>query len=81
MNLNNRMDERGTNSLFRISLSIVMGVIYIGMGALVFSMRSFGTIELPATTAMVLAGVLAAYGAFRIYRGIVDMRIRKSQGE
>ncbi len=78
MNLDERMEQSGTHSAFRTSLDIGMGAIYIIMGIVLFSMRYFGAIELPPTTAYILGTVMILYGAFRIYRGmVVILRKRK----
>ncbi len=80
MNLDERMEQSRAYSTFRTSLDLGMGVMYIILGIIVFSMRSFGTIELPPSTAYVLGGVMVVYGAFRIYRGmVVVMRKRKAR--
>lgn len=63
---------------FRTSLDIGMGVFYIIIGGLILYARYFGTVELPASYAYILGGLMIAYGIFRIYRGlIVVLRKRK----
>lgn len=74
------MEQSGTYSAFRTSLDIGMGAIYIVMGVILFSMRYFGAIELPPTSAYILGTVLALYGAFRIYRGLVVVLRRRKPG-
>jgi len=79
MNLDERTEQNNSFSTFRTSLDVGMGVVYVVLGIVVFSMRYFGTIELPAASAYVLGSVMVLYGAFRIYRGIVAvMRRRKN---
>lgn len=79
MNLDERTEQNNSFSTFRTSLDVGMGVVYVVLGIVVFSMRYFGTLELPASSAYVLGSVMVLYGAFRIYRGIVAiMRRRKN---
>ncbi|GAA4462269.1 hypothetical protein GCM10023093_08520 [Nemorincola caseinilytica] len=80
MNIDERMEQSSTYSAFRTSLDIAMGAIYIIMGIAVFSLRYFGTVELPAGTAYALGTILVLYGAFRIYRGITAMSRRRGAG-
>ncbi len=77
MNLDERMEQSGTYSAFRTSLDIGMGAIYIIMGAIVLSIKYFGVVELSPTMAIFLGVLLLAYGAFRIYRGIIAITRRK----
>lgn len=79
MNLDERMEQSKTYSAFRTTLDISMGAIYVIMGVVVFGMRYFGTVELPSVTAYVLGAILMAYGAFRIYRGMVVVWRRKKR--
>ncbi|MCF8449738.1 MAG: hypothetical protein K9G49_07700 [Taibaiella sp.] len=79
MNLDERTEQNNSFSTFRTSLDVGMGVVYVVLGIVVFSMRYFGTLELPASSAYVLGSVMILYGVFRIYRGIVAiMRKRKN---
>ena len=77
MNLDERMERSRTYSAFRTTLDMAMGAIYVLMGIFTLGLRYFGTVELPATTAYLLGGLLVVYGAFRIYRGLVAIWGRK----
>lgn len=80
MNIDERMEQSSTYSAFRTSLDVGMGAVYIIMGIAVFSLRYFGTVELPAATAYVLGGILVLYGGFRIYRGMSVIWRRRGSG-
>jgi uncharacterized membrane protein len=77
MNIDERTEQNNSFSTFRTSLDVGMGVVYAVLGIVVFSMRNFGTIELPASSAYVLGSVMVLYGAFRVYRGIVAIMQRR----
>ena len=53
-----------------------MGILFIVLAYPVWKYRMFGTIELSVITADCLAGLMAVYGIFRMYRGIQDARYR-----
>jgi|GEM_PF-1395576 len=78
MNLDERMEQSGTYSAFRTSLDMAMGAVYIIIGVVVFTMRYFGTVELPTGTSWALGGLLLLYGAFRIYRGLTAIWRKRS---
>jgi len=80
MNLDERMEQSPTYSAFRTSLDVGMGAVYIIMGVAVFSLRYFGTVELPASTAYVLGSIMVLYGAFRIYRGMKVIWTKRKPG-
>lgn len=77
MNLDERMAESGTYKTFRTSMDLAMGCIYIIVSVLLFRLRYFGTVELPAGTAYTLGTITLLYGAFRIYRGAVVLLRRR----
>ncbi len=58
----------------RAAQHIGMGAIYIIIAALLFWVRTFGTIALSAGTAYALGALLLVYGVFRIWRGFRDLR-------
>ncbi len=59
---------------FQAGRHIVMGLLLMALAYAVIHFRSFGTIELSHTSAYVLAGILVAYGLFRIWRGFAELR-------
>lgn len=54
---------------FRIFLDIIMGIVYLGLGGLIYVKKSFGTIELAPVAIYGMAGLLVIYGIFRIVLG------------
>ncbi|HTN47002.1 MAG TPA: hypothetical protein VL098_11695 [Flavipsychrobacter sp.] len=58
----------------QIPLHFGMGSVYIIFGILVLYVKYFGSIQLSSGIAYTLGGLMALYGAFRIWRGIVMLR-------
>lgn len=63
-----------TNNRFRAYLNISMGIIYIIFGIAIMYIKYFGSIALGTMAAYTLGGIMLLYGAFRMWRGIVDIR-------
>ncbi len=63
-----------TSAKFRIGLHLGMGTIYLFFGVLVMYVKYFGAMELPSGVAYTMGTLLLIYGAFRIIRGILDLR-------
>lgn len=78
MNIDERMTESRTYKSFRTSLDLAMGTIYIIVGIVLFTIRYFGTVELPASTAYVLGAIMVLYGVFRMYRGMALLFRRRT---
>ncbi len=57
---------------------IAMGIVYLAFAFLVFNAKQFGAIELSEGIAYALGGILILYGLFRLWRGIVDIRMLKN---
>ncbi len=55
---------------------IIMGLVLLAFAWAVVHYRSFGKIELTATTTYVMAGIMIVYGCFRIYRGTRELKER-----
>lgn len=75
-----REDRNNKNKVynsFRGSLHIGMGGIYLAIGASVIYFKSFGVMELNDLTAYAIGGVLLLYGAFRVWRGWMDLKQRR----
>jgi hypothetical protein len=61
----------------RSSLHIGMGVVYLVLGGIAVVGKYFGKFELDPIKAYVLGGIMILYGAFRLWRGVQDIRMRK----
>ncbi|MBC7554046.1 MAG: C4-dicarboxylate ABC transporter [Taibaiella sp.] len=71
--------ERGQPySWFRISLDMGMGILYMVLAGGIIYTKHFATIELSKGLMYAMSGMLVFYGAFRIYRGLVEIRNRKN---
>jgi uncharacterized membrane protein YidH (DUF202 family) len=74
MSYQDRDDRMSANSRFSGAMHLGMGILYIILAGFVITVKSFGSIELGATMAYVLGGLLLVYGLFRFYRGFDQMR-------
>ncbi|RRB04970.1 hypothetical protein EHT25_11005 [Larkinella rosea] len=64
------MNEKPSADLFSVSISVLMGLLYLGGGIyLIASSQSFGLLP-TGTFRYLLAGLLIIYGLFRAYRGV-----------
>ena len=61
------------------SLHLAMGVVYLIMGSVVIYIKAFGTLDLPTNFAYVLGGLMIAYGAFRLWRGAMNIQQKKQR--
>ena len=77
----NHSENSNTNvpPKWRAWLHIGMGIVYLLFAALIYSAKTFATIKLSPTGVYGMAGILVAYGIFRLWRGITDIRIINSQ--
>ena len=80
MSQEERNESGSPYSNFRIALDIGMGVLYMALSGGVVYTKQFGTIELSAGVVYAMSGLLAFYGGFRIYRGIIELRNKKNSG-
>jgi len=71
MSIEDRIEESKSYRSFRTGLDLGMGALYIVIGGFICYAKYFGTVSLPDTYAYVLGILMAAYGAFRIYRGLI----------
>ncbi|MCW3122083.1 MAG: hypothetical protein JWQ38_1575 [Flavipsychrobacter sp.] len=62
--------ERRANTQYRTSMDIVMGIFYLFIGGLVFFMKSFANVAIPAAIAYILGGMMIVGGGARLYRGL-----------
>ncbi|MBS1616721.1 MAG: hypothetical protein JST06_11460 [Bacteroidetes bacterium] len=63
---------------FQAGRHIVMGLILMALAYALVRFRSFGAIELSATSAYTLGAILVVYGLFRIWRGGLELRKKDS---
>lgn len=61
---------------FMANLHLIMGAVFIFFGGFTIVNKSFGNMPLDPWQAYGLGALLFAYGAFRIWRGLRDMRRR-----
>ena len=54
---------------------IAMGIIYLVFAGAMFYLKKFGAIDLSAGISYALGSVLVLYGAFRLWRGFVEMKM------
>lgn len=78
MDIDQRNSQSTTYSKFRAIMHLTMGVFYFLFGVVIIYMKSFGTMELSSGLAYTIGVMLFAYGAFRIWRGLADMRMRRN---
>lgn len=70
-------EERGENKGYRNVRSVLhigMGGIYLLFGSIIIMYQNFGSLDLTPTMAYSIGGLMLLYGAFRLYRGLADMR-------
>jgi hypothetical protein len=58
---------------------IAMGIIFWVFAGIMFKEKAFGAFDLSAGLAYSLGSILVIYGAFRIWRGIADIRMLKQE--
>ena len=68
--MDNNVENNKTYRTFRTGLDMGMGMVYVLFGAMVIIGRYFGTMQLNATVAYLVGGLMVAYGIFRVYRGV-----------
>lgn len=61
---------------FKGSLHIAMGGIYIVVGCSMIILKALITMPLSTPVAYMGGGLFLLYGAFRVWRGVMDMRNR-----
>jgi len=63
-------EREKSQSLFRKTMDIGMGLFYTVIGVLVIYMQSFGNFQMPAFVAYILGGMMSVGGIFRFVRGV-----------
>lgn len=71
--------EQGYTKL-RAMQHIAMGIVYLILAGFMFYLKKFGAIELGTWMAYTLGFILVLYGGFRIWRGIVEMKMIRKEG-
>lgn len=79
MNIDERNARGKSYSNFRGSLHIGMGGLYLVMGSAVIYFKAFGVMVLPSIVAYAIGISMLLYGAFRIWRGWMDLKQNKSK--
>jgi hypothetical protein len=77
MNIDERNESSSAYSSFKTTMHIGMGVFYLIISFLLFYANAFGAMELPTGMAYALGTLMLAYGVFRIWRGVMDLRLKK----
>jgi len=70
MSYGENQERRRSQSYFRTSMDIGMGIFYAVIGSLIIYARSFGTMTIQPVIAYVLGGMMVIGGLFRLYRGL-----------
>lgn len=77
MNHQERNERGGVMLRFRATMHIAMGVLYLVLGVSIIYMKAFGTLDLDPPWPYVVGGLMMLYGAFRLWRGMADLKLRK----
>lgn len=68
-----------SQSLFRRTMDVGMGLFYTAVGIAVIYMQSFGSLPMPAWIAFILGGMMCVGGAFRFYKGVRSFMPQKEE--
>ena len=75
-------NERNSAYLkFRASMHIAMGIVYLLLGTAILYLKAFGSLDLDPPWPYIVGGLMIAYGLFRLWRGMADMKLRRQGGE
>ena len=74
-------ERRRSNSYFRITMDIGMGIFYIAIGIFVVYAKAFGTMPIPPFIAYILGCMMIIGGCFRFYRGIKAFLPQKNNND
>ena len=74
MSLDQGKGKRKSFNNIRGVMGMSMGVIYIVIACCVVYFERIHQIDIGETFSYIVAGLMAAYGIFRIYRGFKQMR-------
>jgi len=70
MDIEDRNKSSKAYYLFRVSLDLGMGLLYLCLGIFILYYKSFGNLEIGALFAKILGPLMILYGLFRLYRGV-----------
>ncbi len=70
MTYDTNQERRRSQSYFRTSMDIGMGIFYTVIGCLIVYAKTFGTMAIPPVIAYALGGMMVVGGLFRLYRGL-----------
>jgi hypothetical protein len=73
-----KKNEHGYTRLKAIQ-HIAMGIVYFILAGVMFYLKKFGAIELGTWMAYSLGSILVLYGGFRIWRGIVELKMIRNE--
>ena len=71
-------ERKRSNSYFRTTMDIGMGLFYSIIGGLIVYAKAFGTMKIPPFIAYILGGMMIIGGVFRFYRGIKAILPKKA---
>jgi predicted phage tail protein len=74
-------ERKRSNSYFRISMDIGMGLFYTIIGGLIMYAKAFGTVQIPAVIAYIVGAMMVIGGLFRFYRGIKALLPQKKNND
>jgi len=74
-------ERKRSNSHFRTSMDIGMGLFYAIIGGLIMYAKAFGTVTIPTFIAYILGGMLVTGGLFRFYRGVKVILPKKNNND
>ncbi len=68
-----------TRYRFRATMNIVMGILYVILGIAIATMHKFGSVNLNPSLAYGFCALLLLYGAFRLWRGVQDLKMTNEE--
>ncbi len=74
-------EREKSQSLFRKTMDVGMGLFYTVIGVTVIYMQSFGNLPMPAWVAYILGGMMAVGGVFRFIRGVRSFMPPKKESD
>lgn len=73
MSFDQRTNRKKSFNSVRGIMGISMGLIYVIIAVLVIYFQRSGQLNIGATISYIIAGLMAGYGIFRVYRGYKQM--------
>jgi hypothetical protein len=78
MSYEENKERKRSNSYFRITMDIGMGLLYMCLGGYIMYFKAFGAFPVPPIIAYVLGAMMLIGGAFRFYKGMRAILPQKS---